>query len=209
MPVRSAVAAAVAAALALVVVASPLGTAPGGLGHGPPVVAGLADLPTPADADGVSANVTWNGVDVGHASSAASAFVVGAGQSATVRFNYSEAVGVPTVVNATLLLLFLGVTLSSESIAPASVGLAGAAVLNWTFGSLIYLTEGVYEVEAQLLDANGSVLFQEPFYVDARAPYLAGSVIVALATLLGVVEALWIRSVVRYRRQRRGRYRAR
>jgi len=158
-------------------------------------------------ADGVAANITWNGAPVTQAGSAASAFVIGPGQTAEVGFTYAELNGTPLVTNATLDLLFLGITLSTESIRTVNVGFVGSAEMNWTFGTLLYLTEGVYEVDAKLLDANGSVLLLQPFYVDARAPYLIGSTILCMVIVLGIVEALWIRSVIRYKRGRKGRYR--
>jgi hypothetical protein len=49
---------------------------------------------------GLSANVTWNGVGVGQASSAATAFVIGPGQSALVQFNFTGVPGAARVTNA-------------------------------------------------------------------------------------------------------------
>jgi hypothetical protein len=158
---------------------------------------------------GFSANISWNGVGIGQASSAATAFVIGPGQSANVQFNFTQVLGAPRVTNASLVLLYLGLTLSSASIPTMPPTPAGGWQISWTFGSLIYLTEGVYQLDAQLSDANGSVLFQEPFYVDARAPYVVGSAILAMAIVLGLAEILWIRTVLRYRKSRRGRYRFR
>jgi hypothetical protein len=200
---------AVALALAFAVAAGPLFT--GGVGTSNPHGTGSVGLlagPSGA-APGVAATVTWNGIAIDQAGSPGSAFPIGAGESATVRFNFTESAGSPSVTNASLDLLFLGVVLSTESIPAATVGLAGVAEMNWSFGALIYLTEGVYEVDAKLLDANGTALFVQPFYVDARAPFLLGSAILSMAIVLGIVEAFWIRSVVRFRRPRRGRYRFR
>jgi len=158
-------------------------------------------------AGGLNVSVTWNGAGIAQAGSASAGFVIGAGQTAMVRFSYSGA-GALAVRGASVLVLFLGLTLSSLTtvVKPAA---AGEAVVNWSFGSAIYITEGAYKAEAQLSDANGSVLFSEPFYVDARAPYVFGSAIPAMAALIGLAEAFWIRTVIRYRRHRRGRYRYR
>jgi hypothetical protein len=190
----------------------------GGLLAGPVAGAwpGVSARLSPRSADaivaaepGFSANVTWDGTNVGQANSALSAFDLGAGQNAQVAFRYFDPNGSYGVVNASLTLLYIGLTLSSESIRPSTFGANGSAVLNWTFGSLIYLTEGAYELQAELLDANGTVVFHQAFYVTARAPYLVGSVVFVMALLLGVVELLWIRSVIRYRTRRRGRGRSR
>jgi len=176
----------------------------GSWGRGETAYPGAMDPST-----GFSANISWNGVGIGQASSAATAFVIGPGQSANVQFNFTQVLGAPRVTNASLVLLYLGLTLSSASIPTMPPTPAGGWQISWTFGSLIYLTEGVYQLDAQLSDANGSVLFQEPFYVDARAPYVVGSAILAMAIVLGLAEILWIRTVLRYRKSRRGRYRFR
>ena len=109
---------------------------------------GGSEAVVPAD-PALSANVTWDGTNVGRANSALSAFVLGAGQNAQVSFAYSAPNGSVGVVNATLSLLYVGLTLSSESIRTTTTGANGSAVLNWTFGSLIYLTEGAYELQAE------------------------------------------------------------
>ena len=198
----------VLAALGLVV-AAVAGSGPGILGAERLVVGHPSPtVPVPA-AGTLSATITWNGVPIGQASSTGSAFVLGAGQSATVLFNVTEPLGGPTVSNASLVLLYLGVSLSTVSIPTPVPEPVGGWSVSWSFGSLIYLTEGVYEVDAQLTDANGSVLLQQPFYVDARAPYLVGSAILSMVVILGLAELLWVRTVVRYRRSRRGRYRYR
>lgn len=183
----------------------------GGVAVARPTAAGANPIAPGQEAagSGLAVTVTWNGVAIDRAAGPGSAFTIGAGESATVRFNFTEALGGPAVANASLDLLFLGVVLSTESIAASAVGPVGVAEMNWSFGDLIYLTEGVYEVDAKLVNATGSVLFLEPFYVDARAPYLVGSAILSMVIVLGIVEALWVRSVVRYRRSRRGRYRFR
>ncbi len=194
-PVAAAVSALLVGGLvvgALPVVGTPLSHAAAATAEGP---------------DGLSANVTWDGANVDRANSALDAFVLGAGQSAQVSIAYTGASPSDPVVNATLSLQYVRVVLSSESIVPTAVGPNGSAVLNWTFGSLIYLTEGAYALDAELLDANGSVLYHQAFYVTARAPYVVGSAIFAMALLLAVVELVWIRTVIRHRT--RGRRRSR
>lgn len=197
----------VAVALALVVVASPLaGTLAAAPWGGPPELAG----PSVSRPSAItSASITWNGVDVAQANSASTAFVIGAGQTADVGFNFTETRGNDSVTTAELVLLYLGLALSTESIPTMPPAPAGGWQMNWTFGPLIFLTEGVYELDAQFLDHNGSVLYSAPFYVDARAPYLVGSTIAAMAIIVGLAEVLWIRTVLRYRKSRRGRYRFR
>lgn len=165
----------------------------------------------------LSATVTWNGVAVAQANVAGTAFTIGPGQTASVVFNFTEQNGSDPVTNASLVLRYLDLNLSVETIrteatCPPGSGptspCSGTAELNWTFGSLLVVTEGVYEVDANLLDPNGSLLFHEPFYVDARAPYVLGSAIILFAVVLGVAEVAWVVTVLRARRRRR-RYRFR
>ena len=194
-----------AAALALLLILVSLGRGSPTVGLAPASAAPL-DARSPAADDRVTATVTWNGVNVADASSASTAFSIRPGQSVEVQFRYAESSGADPVANASLLLLYAGLTMSAESIVTAPVGLFGATALNWTFGSLIYITEGVYEVTAELLDANGTILYSGGFFVDAHAPYVVGSLIALMATLLGIVEVFFVRSVIRYRRPRRPRY---
>jgi len=163
----------------------------------------------PQPAADLAASVSWNGVPVSQAASAATAFPIGPGDIVDVVFNFTEPRGGASVVNASLVLRYLDVTLSTESIAPTNTSGFGVGQLNWTFGSLIYVTEGVYEVDAQLADTNGVVVFNEPFYVDARAPLVLGSAVALFATVLGAAEAYWIATLVRSRTARRRRYRPR
>ena len=177
------------------------------LGAGPAGTARLAADPRPLD--NVTAAVTWDGANVSSASAAGSAFTIVPGQTVAVWFNYSSAAGSPSVANATLDLRYLGLTLSTESVLTRTVAGAGHAELNWSFGSLIFLTEGVYEVDAELFDANGSPVFIEPFYVDAKTPYVLSSTIAFFAAVLAVVEAYWIVTTVQRRTGRARRYRVR
>jgi hypothetical protein len=168
---------------------------------------------TPANESGLSVNVTWEDVGVSYANGPPTAFALGPGASAVVDFSYVVAPSASPPTNATLVLRYLGVTLSTESIRAATVcplvseprplPCTGSAELNWTFGSLIYLTAGVFAVDAELLSYNGTLLFREPFYIDAEAPYVLGSLTIVFALVLGAAEAYWIVASIRYRLRRR------
>ncbi len=179
----------------------PVGSAGRAAAAGRALVDGRPELAGPGSA--LAITVRWNGVDVANAYAAPQAFDVAPGASAGVTFNYSgpEATSVAT---AELVLLYLGVALSRESIAPVSLG---SAQMTWTFGSLADLTQGVYEVDAELLGANGAALFVEPFYVDVQAPFGIGSAIAFFALVLAAVEVYWIASTarIRLRERQRGR----
>lgn len=176
----------------------------------PPVIgaaavasAGAPSATAPPPGGSVSATVTWNGVPVGQATTPATAFVVRPGDSPLVAFTFFQPAGSPVVVNASLVLRFLGITLSDLSVPPDNVSGQHFADLNWSFGSLYELTEGIYEVTAELLDAQGAIQFQEAFYVTARAPYLVGSAVTAFLLVLGAAEVYWVAAVVLHRRARR------
>ncbi len=161
-------------------------------------------------APAIGASVTWDGTPVDHAASPSTAFPIRPGESPLVLFTFTEPAGSPQVTNASLVLLFLGLTLSSESLPPTgNASGVHTAALNWSFGSLYDLTEGVYELDAELRDRDGAVRFLEPFYVDARAPYVVGSAIAAFLLVLGGVEAYWVVAALQYRRRRRRGYRFR
>ena len=170
---------------------------------------------TPANESGLSVNVTWEGVGVDYANGPPTAFAVGPGASAVVGFSYGVALSAAPPTNASLVLRYLGVTLSTESIRattvcpevsePRPLPCTGSAELNWTFGSLIYLTAGVFAVDAELLSYNGTLLFREPFYIDAEAPYVLGSITILFALVLAAAEAYWVYASIRYRHRGRRR----
>jgi hypothetical protein len=190
---------ALALALVLAVVGAPLGRA---VGSDPAPRDGPEPFAAGSGPTAFAVTVSWGGVEIGAASSPSDAFAVGGGESVPVAFNYSGPAA-SQVALATLSMKFLGVALSSESIAPSTVG---AAEMNWTFGPLIDLTEGIYEIDAELVDSAGQVLFEQPFYVDAKAPYTLGSAIAFFALVLATVEAYSVAANVRLRlRQKRGR----
>lgn len=153
--------------------------------------------------------VTWDGVPVGSASSPATAFLLAPGGSSQVVFAFQQANTSDPASNATLALRYLDDTLSTESIPTSGPPTSASADLTWTFGSLAYLTQGVYELVAELLDPAGNVLFRQVFYVDVEAPYVIGSAIALFAVVLAGAEAYWIAVLLRAPAARRRRYRTR
>ncbi len=148
------------------------------------------------------AGVTWDGTNVSSAHSPTTAFTLTPGQKARVFFGYVEPVTQgPHVTNASLTLTYLGVVIES-SITPAhptpqSLAGAGFAEINWSFGSLYQVIEGAFQLTASLLDKNGSTVWSEPFYVDARAPYSLESGFVVVLLILFVLEAYYIAAAFR------------
>jgi hypothetical protein len=165
--------------------------------------------PTTAPASlsgGVGGNVTWNGANVSAAGSTGSAFVVHGGASATVAFFYTVFPGGPAPVTAEVVGVFLGYPLTSvgTGTSPGTGGVGGAE-FSWSFGTLWELTEGSYHLTAELLDANGSIVWSEGFYVNVEAPYRVASGIFVFLIVLGGVESYTVATVLTERWARRRR----
>ncbi len=203
---RAIAAAGVVVLVALLLTGDALLGRPGSVGTG--AVSPAVGLRTASSA-GLQVTVTWDGVSIAGANSAPDAFALAPGQTVSVVFTFRGAAANATPTNASLLLRYFGTTLSTEGTVPTVAGGAGRAVVNWTFGSLLEVIQGVYEVVAQLTDANGSMLFSEPFYINAQAPFVIGSAIAVFGIVLAGAEAYWIVVVVRTRGGRRWRSRPR
>ncbi len=157
-----------------------------------------------ASGSGLEVTVTWDGTPISVASTVVNAFPLASGSVATVEFVYRDAASDAVPANASLLLRFFGLTLSTEGTVPSASGGAGTAELNWSIGSLNGVLQGVYEILAQLTDGNGSLVFSEAFYVELQAPFVIGSAIAVFGLVLAVAEAYWIVVVVRARARQRG-----
>lgn len=136
-----------------------------------------------------TATVTWNGVNINTAGSAASALSVNFFSSANVRFNWTP---IPTrsFVNpndARLQMIYFGFALATRDVINTGAQTPDFAVLNWTPGAIAYVLEGVYEITASLVAPNGSTVWSENFYVRESAPYA----ILALLPIILVVLIAW------------------
>jgi hypothetical protein len=191
-----------AAALSLLVLLGPL-VLPGTERGGPQNRRGV--LPAGGSSDtSFSVEVRWNGEPVADAALPTAAFVVRAGGTETVNFTFVETGPGLEVTNATLVVWFLGLPLSRESlVTTATLGGTGYAEVNWSFGSLSDLTEGLYQVDAELTGPSGQVLFDQPFYVDVETPTVLGSALALAVVVLGGLEACWVALTLRERWVRR------
>jgi hypothetical protein len=180
--------------------------APGsGLANGAPLVAALGHDARPMAASVLTASATWNGQSISSASSPGSAFSLEKGQTATVNYSYGGLAG-GQVQNATLELTYLGIVLTTSRSGTHVVGgppIAGAAQINWSFGPLFDALEGVFQLTATLLYANGTTAWSESFYVFAKAPYLLESGAVVVLLILSIAELYW--GIASIRDARRGR----
>jgi hypothetical protein len=140
------------------------------------------------------ASVFWNGQNASGASSPSSAFTIGSGQTANVTFAYARTL---FQSNASLTLTYLGLTLTTNTAPFHSAAGGGAATVNWSFGALIQLTEGVYQLTAKITNATGASLWSESFYIDVKTPYSLESGLVIFLIILVLAEAYWIGASIR------------
>ncbi len=109
-------------ALAGVLIGSPT-PPPGASERGTAFATGATD----ASGSGLEVTVTWDGTPVSVASTVVNAFPLASGSTATVEFAYRDAASDAVPANASLLLRFFGLTLSTEGTVPSASGGAGTA----------------------------------------------------------------------------------
>lgn len=145
-----------------------------------------------------SATVTWNGVNVNTAGSAASALSVDFSSSANVVFSWTipPTPGFVDPNDARLQMIYFGFALSTRDVLSSGPP-ATSEDMSWTPGAIVYVLEGVYEITASLI-ANGSTVWSENFYVRANAPY---SIFALLPIILIALIAWELYSVARSGRQ--------
>jgi len=162
----------------------------------------LSDWLAPTQAASVSSSpsslvqrvvVTWNGKNVSGADAPSSAVPISKGQTAIVDFTFF--VGATTEVpNVSLQLTYLGIVLTTSRAATYPLlghpGEAGSEI-NWSFGPLYDALEGDFEFTASLLDAHGSPVWNDSFYVFAKAPYYLESGAVIVLLVLTIAELYW------------------
>ncbi len=192
------------AVLLVVLFVAPWASASAG---GSRTVAGPIPGARPSSNGPFTATVSWNGANVTRAGSVSSAFSVTPGQTANVTFQYHPTSEVPVdMANASLVLTYLGLALTTNTVLFHPTLTGGAATVNWSFGALSELTAGVYQLEAKFINSTGATVFSEAFYIDVKAPYYGlGAGLPAFLVVLGLAEAYWIAASIRSaRRHARG-----
>ncbi len=129
-----------------------------------------------ASAGPFDAEVFWNGANAASANSASSAFTYTSGETANATFHFngtSLVVPPPSITNASLTLTYFGIALTTNTGPFHSIGgSASEARINWSFGPLVQLTEGVYQLSAKITNTTGATIWSESFYIHVKAPYL-------------------------------------
>lgn len=140
--------------------------------------------------NGVSANVTWNGVNVCPYSSASSALGVDFSKTEDLHFNWSSSPGsAVSVYDARLQMFYFGFALQTRDqfVTPPQTG-GGSFDMNWTPGVLTYVLEGLYKLTASLEAPNGTTVWSEDFFVRASAPYSVLAVLPILLLAIAIYE---------------------
>jgi hypothetical protein len=189
-------------ALLLLLPASAIADHVGLAGSSKTVSAAPTASPGPFDAE-----LFWNGANAASANSASSAFTVTPPQTANATFHYngtSLLVPPPAVTNASLTLTFFGLALTTNTGPFHSLGgSTEQATINWSFGPLIQLTEGVYQLSAKITNSAGATIWSESFYIDVKAPYSLESGLVVFLIILSLAEIYWIAASIRGARGRK------
>jgi len=137
--------------------------------------------------------VTWNGKNVSGANDPANALSISKGQTALVQFTFSGGL-TADVPNVTLQLTYLGIVLTTSRAATYPLlGHPGesSSAINWSFGPLYDALEGDFEFTASLLGAHGAAVWNDSFYVNAKAPYDLESAAVIVLIILTIAELYW------------------
>jgi hypothetical protein len=174
--------------LALFVVAG-IGSS-GALAQVPPR-SGPVDFVTTENSAGLSAVVTWNGVDVSTASGISSAISTDFSSTIDVHYAWSSSGPQYTISDARLQMYYFGFALGTRDIIDSNpmAGTTGNFDMPWDPGVLQWLIIGSYSITASLLSPNGTTEWSEQFFVHVTAPAAIGAAIPILLILIGVYEA--------------------
>ncbi|MCI4348899.1 MAG: hypothetical protein L3J93_01590 [Thermoplasmata archaeon] len=147
----------------------------------------------PAPVVQLHATVSWNGRNISDASGVRSAFALTYSSSAVLAFHWSapaSAVPVP-VSTARLELFFFGYGVGARDVSQAPSPTASNGTINLTWdgaNALRWLAEGTYVATASILNAAGSTLWSENFYLRITAPYSVLALIPIVLLILGIFE---------------------
>jgi len=154
----------------------------------------VAVTPEPPPPRTFSAAATWAGTDLGQASAQKDAFSISTNQQVYVNFTFFVPTGGPNVTTARVQAYYFGSVISTDQVGTSmsltTGGANGTAVMNWSLGTFTYLLAGVYRLSASLVASNGSTVWSENFYIDAKPVDHVVSGLIIFLIVLGIVE-LW------------------
>lgn len=151
-------------------------------------------------AAGLTASVTWNGVDISTVGSTSSALSIDFSQSANLDYVWSNAPA-PGINDVRLQMFYFGFAIVTRDVTLSAPQTQSAGVpLNWTPLSIDYVLEGLYKLTASLVAPNGTTMWSENFYVRGTAPLGFVALIPIVLLIIAVYEI--------YALARSGRYAA-
>lgn len=164
-----------------------------------PATASASARPTPAQTSpGISAHVTWNGVNISTLGSVSSALSIDFAQSANLDYVWSNAPA-PGVNDARLQMYYFGFAVATRDVGISVAETSNSGLpLNWTPLSIGYVLEGVYRLTASLIAKNGTTVWSENFYVRGNAPLGFVAVIPIVLLVIGVYEVYGLARSGRY-----------
>lgn len=145
----------------------------------------------PIPVGGLTANVTWNGLDVHTASTTSSAISSGLGSTIRLHYAWSAPPGAGTgprfnMSTARLEMLYFGFSLATRDVVSENPRAApnGTFDMTWDAGYLHWILAGMYELKASLIATNGTTVWEQQFFVRVSVP---GGLGAALPILLIVI----------------------
>jgi hypothetical protein len=130
-----------------------------------------------ASTSGFQASATWNGRSVDSASTVGTAFPYSFSSPATVQFHWFTTGPVPSGVGsiseAKLIVEFLSLPsyTKDELVTPPQPASAGQISMTYDLSADRYILQGLFLLQAALMNSNGSTVWAQNFYIHVTAPY--------------------------------------
>jgi len=146
---------------------------------------------TTADAPGVNAVVTWNGMNVASAPAVSSAISTDFSSTIDVHYTWTSSGSPYTISDARLQIFYFGFALGTRDILESNPVAAtnGSFDMPWDPGVLQWILAGTYALTASLLSPNGTTQWSEQFYLHVTAPAAIGAALPIILLLIGLYEA--------------------
>jgi hypothetical protein len=129
----------------------------------------------------VSGEAFWNGVNANTASTPATAFSWSFSDVAHIKFQWAGPVIGPEVSQASLVVNFLGLPAYTKQQVLSVPQPVGSVNMTYDLSQYKWLLQGLFELHGHLADPNGTVLWNENFYVRVSQPY---DIVIATVGLL-------------------------
>lgn len=144
----------------------------------------------------LSAQVTWDGTDVGSYASPSAALSSSFASNIDIHYAWratagpSSAPGLFNISDARLQIFYFGVALVTRDVLDANpqAAASGAFDMGWGGSYLEWVTAGIYRLTASLLAPNGTQMWAESFYIHVAAPYVLLAALPLVLIVIGAYE---------------------